>query len=310
MHQWTTADIPTQTGTQAVVTGGSGGLGYETALALARAGADVILAGRDAAMARKSLDAIRREAPGVLVRFEKLDLAQLESVADFASRLAARNCAIDLLVNNAGIAETTERRVTADGFERQLGVNYLGHFALTARLLPLLMRSRRARVVQVSSLVHRQGAIDFDNLQMERGYDARAAHSRSKLALLMFAMELQRRSDRQGWRLLSLAAHPGYVRTGDTRTESMIGRSESFGLKERKHPLTVGHPALDGALPTLFAATAAIVRGGEFYGPSGRFELAGPPAPARMDERTRDAEGARRLWEISEKLTGVRWPGE
>jgi NAD(P)-dependent dehydrogenase (short-subunit alcohol dehydrogenase family) len=313
MHKWTTADIPTQTGTQAVVTGGSSGLGYETALALARAGADVILAGWDAAMAREALGAIRHLAPGVLVRFESLDLGNLQSVADFAARLAARSCPIDLLINNAGIAETGERRATADGFEMQLGVNYPGHFALTARLFPLLRRSRRPRVVQVSSLVHRQGAIDFENLQMERSYDARAAHSQSKLALLMFAMEMQRRSDRQGWGLFSMAAHPGYVRRGYVQTidlgaEASARGPNTSGGKERKHRLSVGQSISEGALPMLFAATSALARPGEFYGPSGRFELAGPPAPARIDDKARDAEGARRLWEISEKLTGVRWP--
>jgi NAD(P)-dependent dehydrogenase (short-subunit alcohol dehydrogenase family) len=320
VHNWTAAEIPTQTGTQAVVTGGGSGLGYETALALARAGGDVILAGPDCAAAREALDAIRLAAPSVLVRFEKLDLTSLTSVADFAARLVARNCPIDLLVNNAGIAETAERRVTADGFEMQLGANYLGHYALTARLLPLLRRSRRPRVVQVSSLRNRQGSIHFDDLQMKRGYHARTAHSQSKLAMLMFALELQRRSDAQGWKLLSAAAHPGhlhpgYARTGDVRngstgSESTSKRSISVGLKERRHPLVVGQSASDGALPTLFAATAAVARQGGYYGPSGRFELAGPPGPARIGEKARDLHASWKLWEISEKLTGVRWPTE
>jgi NAD(P)-dependent dehydrogenase (short-subunit alcohol dehydrogenase family) len=314
-QNWTIADIPSQTGTQAVITGGSSGLGYQTALALARAGGDVILAGRDGAMAREALASIRQLAPGVLVRFERLDLANLESVADFAVRMAARDYPIDLLVNNAGIPEAAERRVTADGFEMQLGVNYLGHYALTAHLLPLLRRSRRPRVVQVSSLVHRQGSIQFDNLQMERGYNARAAHSRSKLASLMFALELQNRSDQKGWRLFSTAAHPGYVRPGYVLTEptwtgSAMLRSSSIGGKERKHPLTVGQTASDGALPTLFAATAPHARPGGFYGPTGRFELAGTPGPARINDKARDPEVARRLWDISESLTGVRWPAE
>lgn len=264
-------------------------------------------------MAREALASIRHLAPGVLVRFERLDLANLESVTDFAVRLAARDYPIDLLVNNAGIPENAERRVTADGFEMQLGVNYLGHFALTARLLPLLRRSRKPRVVQVSSLVHRQGSIQFDNLQMERGYNARAAHSQSKLASLMFALELQRRSDEVGWRLFSAAAHPGYVQPGFVPTErtwtgsTMQGSSQKSG-KERKHPMTVGQTASDGALPTLFAATDPMARPGGFYGPSGRFELAGSPGPARVDDKVRDPENVRRLWEISENLTGVRWP--
>jgi NAD(P)-dependent dehydrogenase (short-subunit alcohol dehydrogenase family) len=335
MHNWTAADIPTQTGTQAVVTGGSSGLGYQTALALARAGGDVILAGRDCAEASEALGAIRRLAPGVLARFEKLDLSSLQSVADFAARLVARNCPIDLLVNNAGIGETAERRVTADGFEMQLGVNYLGHFALTARLLPLLTRSRRPRVVQMSSLRHRQGSIHFDDLQMTREYNPRAAHGQSKLAMLMFAQELQRRSDAHGWRLFSAAAHPGYVnpayvhagrlhaeyahagyaatgyaRNGNARTESISRRSHSVGLKERRYSMLVGHSDSDGALPMLFAATAAVARQGGYYGPAGRFELAGPPGPARIGEKARDLHASWRLWEISEKLTGVRWPVE
>lgn len=270
-------------------------------------------------MAREALAAIRQLAPGVLVRFERLDLANLESVNDFAVRMSARDYPIDLLVNNAGIPETAERRVTADGFEMQLGVNYLGHYALTARLLPLLRRSRRPRVVHVSSLVHRQGSIQFEDLHMARGYSSRAAHSQSKLATLMFALELQARSDRHGWRLFSTAAHPGYVRPGFVRTGFVHGgaaRGESarglrsMGRKERKHPLTIGQTVSDGALPTLFAATAAHARPGGFYGPSGRFELAGAPGPARIDDKVRDPEIAQRLWEISESLTGVRWPAE
>lgn len=290
----------------AVVTGGSRGLGYEVALALAQAGADVIVAGRDGSKGRAAVAQIRLLAPTAVVRFEKLDLANLTSVADFAARIAALKYPVDLLVNNAGMLTTGARRLTANGFEVQMGANYLGHFALTGRLMPLLQRSRQPRVVQMSSLAHRQGSIDFEDLQLERGYSPWRAYCQSKLAMLMFTLELQRRSGAQGWGLLSAASHPGYVRT-ELAANAPVARYRLSTNGLMFLPL-LSQSAEDGALPTLFAATAPDARPGGYYGSTGRFEMVGPVGPAAIDEKARDLGQARRLWEVSEELTGVRWP--
>jgi NAD(P)-dependent dehydrogenase (short-subunit alcohol dehydrogenase family) len=281
-------------------------LGFEIALGLARAGTDVILAGRNGARAREALGTIRRLAPGVLVRFEKLDLADLSSVSDFAARLIATDYPIDLLVNNAGVMAPGARQITVDGFEWHLGTNYLGHFALTSRLLPLLRRSRQARVVHLSSLAHREGSIHFDDLQLKRGYKPWRGYGQSKLAMLMFALELQRRSDAQGWGLLSMAAHPGYVRT-DRKAHRMGVRKWISRTGFLLRPF-LSHSAAAGALPALFAATAHGARPGWYYGPTGMFEMKGPAGWASIDERARDTQVGRRLWEASVDLTGAQWP--
>ena len=306
MREWTCADIPPQAGRQAIVTGGSSGLGYEIALGLARAGTDVILAGRDGAKARSALSKIRSLAPAAVVRFEKLDLADLGSVSDFAKRTTAQKYPLDLLINNAGIMAEGARRVTVDGFEMQMGTNYLGHFALTGRLLPLLQRSRKPRLVQVSSLAQRQGSIDFEDFQLVRKYSPWKAYCQSKLSMLMFAMELQRRSDAGGWRLLSTAAHPGYLRTGSTA----YARSARYRIAKMGFMLLplLSQSAAEGALPALYAATSPDALPGGYYGATGGFEMVGPPGPVEIGERARDAAMARRLWEISEELTGVKWP--
>ena len=196
MAAFTTADIPSQVGKLAIVTGANGGLGYETALALASAGADVVVAARSVAKGSAAVRRIQELHPRADVRLEILDLASLASVADFAGRFLDPGRPIDLLVNNAAVMQLPTRQLTIDGFEMQFGTNYLGHFALTGRLLPLLMRAEHPRMTQVSSAAHRQGKIDFDNLQGERKYGPWAAYCQSKLANLMFALEMQRRSDR------------------------------------------------------------------------------------------------------------------
>ena len=196
---WTRVDIPSQSGRLAVVTGATGGLGYEAALALAAAGAEVVLAGRNDSKGASALARLRAAHPGATVRFERLDLASLASVAAFAETLLAAGRGIDLLINNAGVMAPPERQVTADGFELQFATNYLGHFALTARLLPLLRRVAGARMVNVSSLAADLEAIDLDDLQSERCYVAFRTYGMTKLAMLMFALELQRRSDAAGW---------------------------------------------------------------------------------------------------------------
>jgi len=308
LQGWSASEIPPQTGKQVVVTGATGGLGYEVALGLAQGCADVVLAGRNEAKGREAAAKIRDLAPKALVRFEQLDLGDLESVAAFARRVCTVGRPLDLLVNNAGVMALPVRRVTADGFEMQLGTNYLGHFALTGLLLPLLRASRNARVVQVSSLAHRFGQISFDNLHGERRYHPWAAYSQSKLATLLFARELQRRSDGRGWGLRSFAVHPGYAQTN--LFANGLGRGGVLGLLHRSLGRMMSQSAADGARPALFAAVSESAQPGGFYGPDGLFELAGRPAHAHVAGRARDVEVARRLWEVSEELTGVRWPAE
>ncbi len=306
-NKWTTADIPPQGGKFAVVTGATAGLGYESALALARAGAAVIVAGRDARRGDTATRRINAFGPRIQASFELLDLADLASVAAFAARVSERHPTLDLLVNNAGIMGLPQRRVTRDGFEAQLGTNYLGHFALTARLLPSLKRAGQPRIVSVSSLAHRRGRMDFDDLQAERGYDPWRAYSQSKLAMLLFAAELQRRSDAAGWGLTSVAAHPGFARTEIFRG---VAQGRGGGLKAALGSFGAqlfGQSAAQGALPILYAATAPGVQPGGYYGPDGFGEATGSPAPAKTAPQGRDQEAASRLWDVSEQLTKVRF---
>ena len=302
---WSVADIPSQAGKLAVVTGATGGLGYETALGLAQAGAEVVLAGRNEAKGADALRRILAVAPGAKVRFGMVDLASLTSVAAFAKDLLAQGRPIDILVNNAAVMATPTRQTTADGFELQLGTNYLSHFALTAQLLPLLIRGGQRRVVQLSSLAHRQGKIHFDDLQLERGYSPWKAYTQSKLAMLIFALELQKRSDANGWGLTSNAAHPGYA-----RTDIIANGPGADSLQARVHRLIgplFSHSSAAGALPTLYAATAPEARPAGYYGPAGFYEMKGPVAASLIAATAKDEVVARRLWEVSEQLTGTTW---
>ena len=304
---WGVQDIPSQAGKLAVVTGATGGLGYEAALELARAGAEVVLAGRSDAKGADALRRISAAAPGARIQFEKVDLASLVSINAFADRLIAQGRGIDILVNNAAVMATPKRSITADGFELQLGTNYLGHFALTARLLPLLRRSGQARVVSVSSGAHKMGKkrIDFDDLQSERKYSPFDAYCQSKLAMLMFAFELQRRSDANGWGLLSNAAHPGYARTdliaNGPGTDSILARLAKF------MGLFLSQSAADGALPILYAATDPDARPAGYYGPKNMFEMKGPVVAAVIDRAAQDLAAAKQLWNVSAELTGAPW---
>jgi NAD(P)-dependent dehydrogenase (short-subunit alcohol dehydrogenase family) len=296
----TQPEIPSQLGRLAVVTGATGGLGYETALALAKAGAEVVLTGRDDHKGASAIEKISREVTGAKTSYQHLDLASLVSVAEFAQRIHARQ-SLDFLINNAGVMALPRRQTTADGFEMQFGTNYLGHFALTARLMPLLRRASGPRVVNVSSLAHRTGFIHFDDLQGARVYSPWRAYGQSKLATLMFALELQRRSDAKGWNLTSTAAHPGFARTGlfASGPGGLISLATDFAAP------FFGHSAAEGARPILFAATSPKAGPGVYYGPGGIGELRGAPAPALMMPQARDAATAARLWDVSEKLTST-----
>ena len=305
MNNWTTKDIPSQSGKLALITGATGGLGFETALALAGANAEVILTGRNAQKGQDALRRIRAEYPHAKLRFEALDLASLASVADLSRRINAEERPIDLLINNAGVMALARRQLTADGFEKQLGTNYLGHFALTAQLLPLL---RSSRVVNLSSIAHRNGRIEFDDLQGKQRYRPWTIYAQSKLAMLMFALELQRRSDAKGWGITSIAAHPGWA-----RTELIANGPGTQGIQGMLTRLLIplfSHSAADGALPILFAATSPEAKNSGYYGPNGFYEMKGPVAAARIMPQASDAAVAARLWNVSASLTGVDWKQE
>ena len=303
MTRWTASDIPPQNGRVAVVTG-TGGLGFEDALALARAGCETIIAGRNPGKGAEAVDKVRSQVPVAKVRFELLDLADLASVAACAESLARQLDRLDILINNAAVMVPPDRRVTADGFELQLGTNHLGHFALTAYLLPLLHRSDAARVVSVSSVAAPQGVIDFGDLNAEKSYVPMAAYAQSKLANLMFAFELQRRSRENGWGVASIAAHPGLSRTdlihNGAGPNSIPGRLRTY------LPFLF-QPAARGALPTLFAATSPDAEPGGYYGPDGLGGVRGYPTVAKIPPRALDRSVAARLWEESKALTGVRF---
>lgn len=300
MTNWTFRDIPDQTGRTAIVTGANTGIGFETARMLALKGAKVVLACRSPEKGAAALARIRAENPKGETSLAALDLSDLDSVSAFASAFASKHERLDLLVNNAGVMVPPLGR-TKQGFELQLGTNHFGHFALAGRLLPLVLRTPGARVVVVSSTAQNFGRIDFDDLNWERrSYSATDAYSQSKLATMMFALELHRRLGRAREACASvraLAAHPGWTATDLQRTA---------GLVRVFNPLFAMKPE-DGALPTMRAATDPQAGSGSFWGPSRFFELNGPPAPAKIPKRAQDEAAAARLWEESEKRTGVKF---
>ncbi|WP_026360624.1 oxidoreductase [Amycolatopsis nigrescens] len=281
--RWTAADMPDQTGRTAVVTGANSGLGFETCRALAARNATVIMAVRDLGKGRAALASLRTQGSGRL-EVARLDLADLDSVRAFANGLIERGKPLDLLVNNAGIG-MPPRTLTAQGFESQFGVNHLGHFALTGLLLPLLRRGSGARVVTVGSGAFRGGSIHFDDLHGERSYRPAARYRQSKLANVLFGLELDRRLRTDGMPVASLLAHPG--------------------LALRLGNKLVAQPAERGAWSQLYAATARDVEGGQFFGPGGRTGMRGHPILLEPGPRATDPETARRLWAVSTELTGV-----
>ncbi|OED00712.1 oxidoreductase [Rhizobium sp. YK2] len=302
-NSWTIDDMPSQAGRTFLITG-TGGLGFEDALALAKAGGDVIIAGRNPAKGAEAVRRIKERAPQASVTLEVVDLASLASIEAMAKRLKETRHHIDVLINNAGVMTPPQRQTTKDGFELQFGTNYLGHFALTGHLLPLLMRAKDPRVVTLSSIAVKSAsaAINFDDLQAERNYKPMPVYTQSKLACLMFAFELQRRSEGAGWGITSLAAHPGISRT--ELLHNGPGRRSAQGLL-RSLMWFLFQPVAQGALPTLFAATSPKAKGGGYYGPDRLGETRGHPTEAQVPKKAMEKHVAHKLWEISEKLTGV-----
>lgn len=294
--EWNEFDIPDQSGRVAVVTGANSGIGFETARALASKGARVILACRNPENGRDAERRIRDTNPTGEIRFMPLDLASLESISGFCTQLADAEPKLDILCNNAGVMMPPLSR-TADGFEMQFGTNHLGHFALTGQLLESLRRVENARIVSVSSIAHYVGRIDFDNLNAEKRYNATRAYGQSKLANLLFIRELDRRLRANGIGVVAAAAHPGSTRTNLQQYSRLM-----YSLVAMYSQQPAG-----GALPSLYAATAPGVEGGEYFGPGHMLEMVGPPKPARSTPASKDEATAGRLWEVSEELTGVSY---
>jgi hypothetical protein len=303
MSKWTADDIPDLRDKLAIVTGANSGLGLETSRALARKGAKVIMACRSAAKAESAVDELVRD--GIArdrLELRTLDLSSLASIRSFAEDVRASYPKLDLLFNNAGVMALPFAQ-TADGFEMQIGTNHLGHFALTGLLLDRLLVSKDARVVTVSSLMHKLGSIRFHDLSWERGYRRWPAYCQSKLANLLFSFELQRRLEGRG--VLSVASHPGYA-----STNLQMVAPRMLGSRFLTRFYTIGNRVLaqdaaGGALPSLYAATAADVRGGEFFGPGGLMEIKGWPKRVAAMHKANDREAAQKLWALSEQLTGV-----
>lgn len=309
MSDWTAADVPAMDGRRVIVTGANSGIGYEATKQFARAGAAVVLACRSTERGERAAAEIRESVPDAALEVRACDLADLDSVAGFADAYTSDYDDLHVLVNNAGVM-AIPREETADGFEAQFGVNHLGHFALTGRLLSTLVGTGGARVVTVSSGAHERGAIDFDDLQSERSYDKWAAYGQSKLANVLFAYELQRRCDDAGLDVTSVACHPGYADTGLQRRGPEKAGSRARLLVMRAANAVLAQSAAAGALPTMYAATAPDVAGGEYVGPGGFMNMRGAPEVQQSSDASYDPDLARRLWSVSEDLTGVEYDFE
>lgn len=292
---WAFDDIPDQSGRIVLVTGANSGIGYETARQLAARHAHVVMACRSLDKAEAAKARIVKDMPDASLQVMPLDLSSLASVKAFAEAFQAEHDRLDLLINNAGVM-IPPFSITEEGFELQFGTNHLGHFALTGLLLPLINRTPEARIVTLSSEAHRLGKIDFDNLNAEKGYAKWPFYGQSKLANLLFTYELQRHLEAAGHTTIAVAAHPGWTATNLQRHTGLVAFFNRFFAMQPEQ----------GALPTLFAATAPSVSGGTFYGPDGFLEMNGYPTQVQSSPRSHDRAVATRLWTVSEQLTGVR----
>ena len=297
--------VPSQRGRLAIVTGANTGLGYETTRDLAQKGMRVVMACRSRDRALDAKTRIEADVPGADLEFRRLDLSALSSVREFASGFRNGHETLDLLINNAGVMWTPYSK-SVDGFEGQMAANYFGHFLLTSLLLDVMPDRPESRVVALSSIAHRQPPkrIRFEDLNWERGYNKYEAYAQTKLACLLFAKELQRRLERSGKRILSVAAHPGVSKTELARTV----KPWVVALVRYTIGPFISHPPREAALPTVMAALAPDVAGGEYFGPQGLREMKGPPGRAEVAPWAQDQEAASRLWEVSVELTGARFP--
>jgi NAD(P)-dependent dehydrogenase (short-subunit alcohol dehydrogenase family) len=304
--KWTIENIPDQSGRVAIVSGSNSGIGFEAAKALAGKGATVILAVRNETKGQRALDAIRKEYPRAALEMILLDLADLHSIWEFSDQFHQRYDRLDLLINNAGVMAIPFRE-TKDGFEMQFGTNHLGHFAMTGKLLDLLLDTPGSRVVTVSSGMHQVGKIHFDDLMGRQHYDKSAAYAQSKLANLLFAYELDRRLKAAGAPTISLGVHPGYAATSlQEAGPRMEGSTMGRWVMEIANNLLAQSAAM-GALPILYAATEPGLQGGDYIGPDGLMGMRGYPAPTQSSHSSHDRQTAERLWQVSEKLTGVKY---
>jgi len=307
MSTWSEDDIPDQTGRTVLITGANSGIGFEAARALAQHGAHVVMGCRNPDKARAAIDEIEASEPSGSVELLELDLADLDSIEGAADAFGAAHDRLDLLINNAGLMALPYEK-TVQGFEMQIGVNHLGHFALTGRLLDRLMATDGSRVVSISSQGHRPGRIDFDDLNSERGYSPWPAYFQSKLANLLFTRELQRRLAAADAPTIAVAAHPGVSKTnlGNEGSGGILGAMMS--VTRPVFDALVSQSAAMGALPTLRAATDPDVAGGDYFGPDGIGETRGRPKKVGMSGQAKNDASAGRLWEISTELTGVTYP--
>ncbi|MYL49974.1 SDR family NAD(P)-dependent oxidoreductase [Halobacillus litoralis] len=302
---WTKEDIPSLKGQTVIVTGGNSGLGYESVKVLSKRGATVILGSRSMERGQEAFLSIQKENPNADIDVMALDLSDLESVKAFTDSFKEKYDRLDLLLNNAGVM-TTPYGKTKDGFEQQLGINHLGHFALTGQLFETLKNTANARIVNISSNAHKSGKVNFDNLMFEggKGYTPMKAYAQSKLANLLFTQELQRRIEKDGLDMIVTAAHPGIASTNlmrhieDKFLFKILGRLLA--------PMT--QEAQEGALPGLRAATDPGVQGGEYFGPGGRWEMKGAPVAVAPITKSYDVMDADQLWKVSQELTGVNYP--
>jgi NAD(P)-dependent dehydrogenase (short-subunit alcohol dehydrogenase family) len=300
--------VPDQAGKLVVVTGANSGTGQEATRRLAEAGAHVVMAVRTTAKGERAREAILAEHPGARLEVRRIDLADLASVAEFAHGLIADGTPVDLLVNNAGVMAPPTRMTTADGFELQFGSNFLGPFALTMRLLPLVLAAQAPRVVTMSSGVASYGRIRFDDLQWKRGYRPNLAYAQSKLADLMLTLRLADLATGHGWNLMSNAAHPGFTRTNLQTAGASLGRDKPKRTPFNSFSILPSQEVGPGTEPLLYAATDAGAVNGGYYGPGRWFGLVGPTTTVRPPRRARDTAAATRLWAEAERLTGTALP--
>jgi len=302
--EWTPDDISDQTGRVALVTGANSGIGFATARALADRGAHVVMACRNPEKARRAADEMESDLDRSSIELLTLDLSDLVAVRRAAEQFLAAHARLDLLINNAGVMGTPYRQ-TPDGFELQMATNHLGHFALTGLLLTRLVTTDRARVVTVSSVMHRTGHIDFDDVAGVKIGNTWAHYGKSKLANLLFTAELDRRLQESGESVMAVAAHPGWTRSNLIGNGAALGNGRVRAKASRVFGTLLGQTAAAGARPTLYAATSPDVRSGQFIGPAHVAQLFGPPKVVQPNRRAKNSADAARLWEISEELTGV-----